>query len=137
MLVLPWPAHADLYRWVDPATGSVKFSTLPPTDPRIEPDVVPYKAPPLPKPAAKPPAVVPPTVPQVNTAELEARWRALAVELSSLSPQDLKANSDRVRQQVLAYEATRAELDRLDPAGTARRNAEMAAMMQNAANKRR
>ena len=24
------PAHADLYRWVDPQTGSVKFSSYPP-----------------------------------------------------------------------------------------------------------
>ena len=24
------PAHADLYRWVDPETGSVKFSSYPP-----------------------------------------------------------------------------------------------------------
>ena len=24
------PAHADLYRWVDPQSGSVKFSSAPP-----------------------------------------------------------------------------------------------------------
>ena len=26
----PQAAHADLYRWVDPQTGSVKFSSYPP-----------------------------------------------------------------------------------------------------------
>jgi len=45
-LILSLPAHADLYRWVDPATGSVKFSTLPPADPRLQAEIVPYRGPP-------------------------------------------------------------------------------------------
>jgi len=54
-LVLLPAAHADLYRWVDPETGSVKLSNSPPpwydtpNGPKVE--RVPY-APPAPKPAA-------------------------------------------------------------------------------------
>ena len=29
-LAFSLPAHADLYRWVDPQSGSVKFSSVPP-----------------------------------------------------------------------------------------------------------
>ena len=37
-LILSLPAHADLCRWVDPATGSIKFSSLPPPPKRAVPD---------------------------------------------------------------------------------------------------
>ena len=30
LLLAAFPAYADLYRWVDPQSGSVKFSSLPP-----------------------------------------------------------------------------------------------------------
>jgi hypothetical protein len=30
VLLLAAPAHADLYRWVDPDTGSIRYSNLPP-----------------------------------------------------------------------------------------------------------
>ena len=53
------PAHADLYRWVDPQTGSVKFSSYPPPwfgDQARElhapaTEVIVYQAPGAPKPA--------------------------------------------------------------------------------------
>jgi hypothetical protein len=123
LVVLPLTAHADLYRWIDPASGSVKFSSQPPSDPRIEPEVVRYKAPPPPpKPAAAP-------LPS-NKPDLEARWRLLATELAAIPPQELQTGSDRVRQQVQALEATRAELDRPAPAGAPRRNAELVAILQ-------
>jgi hypothetical protein len=115
-------AHADLYRWVDPATGSVKFSSLPPADAGIEPDVVRYNAPPAPKSGKT-------SAPSTSVAELEGRWRALLVELASLKPQEV-SNGAAVREQVKAYESTRAELDRLDPAGASRRAAEAAAMIE-------
>src|SRR3982750_1385062 len=97
MLWLPLLAHADLYRWIDPASGSVKYSSVPPTDPTIEPGVVRYNPPPPPKPAA---AAQKPG----NVAELENRWRALAAQIAAIPPQELKTNSERVRQQVQAYE---------------------------------
>jgi hypothetical protein len=123
VLALPLTAHADLYRWIDPASGSVKFSSQPPSDPRIEPEVVRYKAPPPPpKPAAAP-------LPS-NKPDLEARWRLLATELAAIPPQELQTGSDRVRQQVQALEAARVELDRADPGGVPRRNAELLAILQ-------
>lgn len=137
LVVLPLSAQADLYRWIDPASGSVKYSSQPPTDPGIQADVVPYNAPPPPRPAPAKPA--PPTpaaaAPVVSpaVAELEARWRSLAAQVTALPPAELKSGSDRVRQQLQALEAARVELDRLDPAGTSRRSAEMVAMMQRAA----
>ena len=137
ILLLPLTAHADLYRWIDPESGSVKLSSQPPSDPRIEPQVVPYKAPP-PKLAPKPAARATPTSPTPvapSTADLEVRWRMLAAQIASIPPQELRSGSERVREQLLALQATRAELDRVDPAGVARRNAEMAAMIQRAPNK--
>jgi|tagenome__1003787_1003787.scaffolds.fasta_scaffold20283672_2 hypothetical protein len=119
-------AHADLYRWVDPASGSVKFSSLPPSDPRVEPGVVRYNAPALPpKPVAVAPAASGPT------AELESKWRTLLTELiGSLKRGDLAKGSDDLRQHLQAYEAVRSQLDRLDPAGAARRAAEAAVLVE-------
>ena len=132
LVALPLAAHADLYRWIDPASGSVKYSSQPPSDPGIDADVVRYNAPPSPKPApAKPASPAPAASPAI--AELEAHWRSLAAQLIAIPPQELKAGSERVRQQIQALEVARAELDRLDPGGTSRRSAEMVAMMQRAA----
>lgn len=137
LMLLPLAAHADLYRWIDPASGSVKYSSQPPSDPGIEADVLRYNAPPPPKPApAKPvppkPAAAAP-VTSAAVAELEAHWRSLAAQLMALPLDELKSGSERARQQMQALEAARAELDRLDPGGTSRRSAEMVAMMQRAA----
>jgi hypothetical protein len=139
LVALALVAHADLYRWVDPATGIIKYSSQPPSDPGIVPDILRYNAPPPPKPApAKPvppnaPAAAP-TVPP-GVAELEARWRSLAAQFVAIPPQELQAGSDRVRQQMQALEAARTELDRVDPGGTARRGAEMAALLQRSLNR--
>jgi hypothetical protein len=131
LVLLPLSAHADLYRWIDPANGSVKYSSVPPSDPGITPEILRYNAPPPPKAAAVPPkpATTAPAAP-ANVAELENRWRTLVSQITAIPLEELKAGSDRVRQQMQAYEAVRAELDRIDPGGAQRRNAEMAAMMQ-------
>lgn len=135
MLLVALPAHADLYRWIDPDTGTVKISSLPPSDPGVRAEVVPFRAPPLPKPAAdaissKPAAAAPRSIPA-----LEARWRQLLVQLAGLTPQDLSRGTDGVRQNVEAYEAARVELDRMDPEGVARRNAESAALIERMRNR--
>lgn len=118
LALLALPAAADLYRWVDPATGSVKFSSLPPSEPGVPAEVVPYNAPP--KPAAS--SVAPSGSGQA--AELESRWRSLLMQLVAMKPEDFTGSSDAARQRMQAYEAVRIELDRLDPAGAARRAAE-------------
>ena len=128
LLLVALPAQADLYRWIDPATGTVKLSSLPPADPGIEAEVIRYNAPPPPKPPATLAIVKP--VPPTAIAELEGRWRSLVTQLTGLTPQDFNKGSDGLRQHMEAYESVRAELDRLDPAGAARRNAESTTMIE-------
>ena len=110
--------RADLYRWVDPETGAVKFSSLPPPwygdaererrAPAVE--VIPSRA--------------PGTAPSPRT--LEERRASLLKGLAELPP---SFDVNHVRQQVAAYQAISAELDRADPAGAARRRAEEAGVL--------
>jgi hypothetical protein len=114
-------AHAQLYRWIDPQTGSVKFSNIPPAVSQPGVEVVPYRgpgAPGSPRPGAS------------GIAELESRWRALLAELGT---QDLARGGQGLQPQLQAYEAVRSELDRLDPAGAARRRVASASVMQRLA----
>jgi len=116
------PAHADLYRWVDPQTGSVKLSNLPPSNPAVEPEVLRYRGP-----AAVPLELQPAAAREGSgvVAALEARWHALLAELSALPERaDFERGGEGLRRQLDAYEAARTELDRLDPAGAKRRQAE-------------
>lgn len=116
LMLATWPAHADLYRWLDPETGTVKISSLPPEDPRIEAEVIRYNAPLPPKPAAPVP-------------ELENRWRSLLSQFTGLTPHEFNKGAEGLQQHMQAYEAVRAELDRQDPAGAARRRAESASVL--------
>lgn len=140
-----FPAQADLYRWVDPQTGSVKFSNYPPPwhgdsarqgrFPKVE--VIPSSVS-APKPAATPekpaaalnqPAAAAGTAspaPQEGLlADLESRWRDLLEDLGTFNNRaDFERAGAGLRQQVEAYDAVRAELDRIDPAGAARRRKE-------------
>jgi len=123
------PAHADLYRWVDPQTGSVKFSSYPPRwfgDQALEQnapatEVIAYQTPG----ATKPAAPVKPSAAASVLAALESRLAGLAQFFSALpSNQDFSRAGSGIQQQLEAYQALRAELDRLDPAGAARRRAQ-------------
>lgn len=124
LLLVAGPAHADLFRWVDPQTGSVKFSNVPPTDPGVNAEVLPYRGP-VP-PAAAPGAIAAPVVAGASAGQpvvsmLETRLRELFTQLSGATPQDFNRSGAALKQQLETYEAVRAELDRLDPAGAARR----------------
>jgi uncharacterized protein DUF4124 len=137
LLVLAWSAfhaHADMYRWVDPSTGSVKYSNIPPpwfgdaekqrTAPPVE--VIRERKPQAPRKPAAPPQGAAASASAV--VALEARWAELAKFLASLPPTaDLRADAG-VRQQIEAYQALGAELDRIDPAGSARRRAHEASL---------
>jgi hypothetical protein len=123
---IAFAAHADLYRWVDPQTGSVKFSSTPPPwygDPEKERgapavQVVPYRARANTAAAEKKPAA--------GVAALEARWADLLRYFASLPP---GADLSGLQQQLQEYAAAGAELNRLDPAGAQRRRAQEAAAM--------
>lgn len=129
------PAHAELYRWVDPQTGSVKFSSYPPpwfghqalelNAPATE--VIAYQMPG----AGKPAAPLKPSAAASVLAALETRLAGLTQFFSALpSNQDFSRAGSGIQQQLEAYQALRAELDRLDPAGAARRRAQEVGVME-------
>ena len=63
--------------------------------------------------------------PAANPIEvLQARLTELMTQLTGASPQDFARAGEGLRQHIEAYDAVRAELDKLDPAGAARRRAE-------------
>jgi hypothetical protein len=122
-LLLPCAVRADLYRWVDPENGSVRFSNYAPPEPAGRVEVVPYSGPGVPrapvdavaKSAAKPSAL----------AALEAQWRLIKQTLEALFNQpDFERAGSGLAEHAEAYRAVRAEMDRVDPAGAARRRAE-------------
>lgn len=123
------PAHADLYRWVEPQTGSVKFSSYPPPwfgDQALETrapatEVIVYRAPGAPTPAAP----LKPSAAASVLAALETRLAGLTQFFSALpSNTDFSRAGSGIQQQLEAYQALSAELDRIDPAGAARRRAQ-------------
>lgn len=140
---LALPAQADLYRWIDPETGSVKLSNSPPAwmsggtgIPAPNVQLIPARPAPAAaeaaagtpeKPAAAPEK--PAAAPASPVAPLEATWRGLLRGFSALRPgSDLTAAG--IQQQFQAYEALGAELDRRDPAGAAKRRTEEAGVME-------
>ena len=124
LAVLSAPAHADLYRWIDPETGSVKLSSLPPSDPSVSADVVSYRAPALAPPPGKPAATV--------VQALQAKWSEMLTQITGLSAPELQRGGQGLKERLDAYEALRVELDRADPAGAPRRRAESASLLEKA-----
>ena len=132
----PSVANADLYRWVDPQTGSVKFSSYPPPwfgdraselrGPAVE--VIAYRQPGAPKPAAAPPK---PSATAEILGALETRLAGIAQFFSVLPANtDFTRAGSGIQQQLEAYQAVAAELDRLDPAGAARRRQQEAGIVE-------
>jgi hypothetical protein len=109
------PVHADLYRWIDPASGSVKYSSVPPSwygegrGPRVEVLAAEKEK----------------HKPDEPSAALEARWRSYLQGFEAAAAGgDLERAARLVQSQIEAYQAVVAQLDRVDPAGTKRRQAE-------------
>ena len=128
LLCFAAPAHADLYRWIDPESGSVKLSSMPPSDPAISAEVVPFTAPAAPKPPAVP-VVSKPAAAGGTVEALQARFAEILTQLTGTKPQDFNRAGEGIRQHIEAYEAVRVELDRLDPAGAARRRSESTSLI--------
>jgi len=129
------PAQADLYRWIDRESGSVKYSNSPPPwfgDPekaRHAPavEVIQYRDPR----AAKPAAADKPSPAAAAISALEARRAELARSFAALpATTDFERAGPGLRQQLEAYQVLSAELDRLDPAGAARRRAREPGMVE-------
>jgi len=131
-LFLTFPASADLYRWIDRESGSVKFSSTPPPwfgDPERERgapavEVIPYRgsgAPP--KPAA--PDAAP------ARASLEAGWRKALQQMTAIAERpEPERNMAQLQEALGAAEAFRAELNRIDPGGAAARERETQGVME-------
>ena len=130
-LLVPQLATADLYRWVDPQSGSVKFSSAPPPwyeterGPKVE--RIPYQGP-----AARSAGADKP-VAGGSIAVLEARWRESLRSLAgTLAKGDPSAPTEAAKQQIAAFQTVNTELDRLDPGGRDRRRAEQLGLLQKA-----
>ena len=142
----PVPALADLYRWVDPETGSVKYSSYPPPwygdeekekrAPKVEhiPERKPAPGTPvnvpgpsgLPGSAAAPGAQGAAASAQGKSLDaLDLQRKRLMLELGSPSAQkDLQGGGATLKKQIESFAAVNAEMDRLDPAGADRRRSE-------------
>ena len=131
-------AHADLYRWIDPQTGSVKLSSVPPPwqgergAPAVE--VLPSRAGPARLPGSK--VAAPASSAAVQAASLpslEARWREALQSVARLAAGAGQADPRAAAQRLEAFRGLNEELDRVDPAGAARRSAEAQAVFQGLA----
>ncbi len=121
-LLLPSVTYADLFRWIDPETGSVKFSNSPPpwygdplrerNSPAVE--VLPFKQ-------AGKPRSADPGQGSSAVALLQARRREL---LGALQRPDLQRGGENLQRQLEGLRAVSTELDRLDPKGAPERNLE-------------
>jgi hypothetical protein len=137
LAALAWSATAaaDLYRWVDPETGAVKFSSYPPPwygddtqrrAPKVEhiPPRGPGQAGPLPSLDAPPSAA-----PEAGSvAALERERRALLAQIAEGVGRP-SAGRD-MQKQLEAFSDLSARLDKLDPAGAAARRTEAELLLQ-------
>jgi hypothetical protein len=129
-------AHADLYRWVDPETGSVKFSSYPPPwyndeaqkrAPRVE-HIPPRKAG---DGARMAPGQDAPREQQGPSVEsLERQRRALAQQIASASERSSPGARPNIQKQLDELGAVMEQLDKLNPEGAAARRAEAEALLQ-------
>ncbi len=129
-------AAADLYRWVDPETGSVKFSSYPPPwygNPQMERHAPKVERIPAGR-AASPAEAESRTEeakPAPSLAALEAGRKSLLKLLSALPEnEDFDRAAQGLQQQLAAYHAVVAELDRIDPRGAAARKAETRTLLE-------
>jgi hypothetical protein len=134
--VVAWAgaAGADLYRWVDQESGSVKYSSYPPPwygdqakqrrAPKVE--VIPagrdtrakIDEPAADEAASKPRAVPAGQALSLALEGLSERRKALLAAFESLqNAEDFSRAGEGVRQQYEAYLAVTAEMNRLDPKG--------------------
>ncbi len=130
LIVRAAPAAADLYRWIDPENGAIKYSSYPPPwygdaaaerhEPKVE--FIPAAA----DAAAKSAAPGKQQEASRILETLEAQRKAMLQRLPALAAQE---GSDRpgsaLKTQLEAYAALAERMDKLDPAGAAARRGEL------------
>lgn len=143
--LLPGPGRADLYRWVDPETGSVKFSSYPPPwdgdaekgkrAPKVEhipergASATPGTPVNVPGPTGLPAGAGAPAAsaaPQAASLDvLEQQRKRLILELAAPpAQQDPAAGGAALKKQLETFAAVNTQLDRIDPGGAEKRRAE-------------
>ncbi|MEO8144433.1 MAG: DUF4124 domain-containing protein [Betaproteobacteria bacterium] len=139
-LLLAGPAAADLYRWVDPETGSTKFSSYPP--PWYDDPAKQRRAPKvefIPAGKASPATAEDPDNPRRPAAgaqagkvpeELEAQRKAILKQMAALATQTGADRGQALSRQMESFAALTAQIDKLDPQGAAARNAEVQALLE-------
>jgi hypothetical protein len=125
-------AAADLYRWVDPATGAVKFSSYPPPwygdetqrrAPKVE--HIPARSGPLPQPDAAV-AVVPESPDGLPALERERKALLQRIAAGVGNPE----RAGELQKQLQAFAALSQRLDKLNPDGAAARRTEAEDLLQ-------
>ena len=123
-------ALADLYRWVDPETGSVKFSSYPPPwygdaakqrrAPKVEFFPAGRNA------AGGPDAANPEQEGAKRMEALEAQRKSLLQQLARPALQSgAERGAQALQKQLEAYSALSEQMDKLDPGGAGARRSEM------------
>jgi hypothetical protein len=128
-LVAPLAA-AELYRWIDPETGSVKFSSYPPPwygDPALEKRAPKVERIPEGKPAASEPVATPAS--PLEALE-ERRKRVLQQFAAPPGAQDAQRVEGSLKQNLDTYAAIVVEMDKLDPQGAERRRTEAQRLLE-------
>jgi hypothetical protein len=121
------PARADLYRWIEPETGAVKYSSYPP--PWVGDADRERRSPPVEVLRYAPPGAARTPEGDKAIAPLENRRRRLLQELLAL-PERKDRGPDEIQRQLQAYQLLAYDLDRLDPKGAAARKAEEYEVME-------
>jgi hypothetical protein len=127
-------AAADLYRWVDPETGSVKFSSYPPPwygdegaqkrAPKVE--HIPARSTPRGPDARLESA---PGAPREGAPNLDALERQRKTTMEQINASAGRPGAD-TQKQLETLAAVIEQLDKLNPEGSAARRAETEAMLQ-------
>jgi uncharacterized protein DUF4124 len=125
-------AIADLYRWIDPETGSVKFSSYPPPwvgDPEQEKRAPKVEHIPERSAGAAPAEAAPATGNSLDA--LEERRKRIMQQLATLPSQpEFQRSGAGLKQQLDAYAAVTSQMDKLDPKGADRRRTEAQPLLE-------
>jgi hypothetical protein len=130
-------AHADLYRWVDPETGSVKFSNYPPPwygdeakqgrGPKVE------RIPTRRDGAARPDtAAAGAQDPARGFETLEAQRKAMLQQMPGIAARGgAQGGVPALQKHLEAFATLSQQIDTVNPEGAAARRAEAEAVLQN------
>ena len=132
LLLRAGPAAADLYRWIDPESGSIKYSSYPPPwygdaaaerrAPKVE--VIPAR-----ETATKPGPVDKTKEGSRAMDSMETQRKAMLQQLSVLAAQG-GDGGPALKRQLENYAALAGQMDKLNPEGAAARRGELQIVLE-------